>query len=131
MNTPNSHTRGTPESRQCSWPNPLPRECSRGCVLVMIVCRQPLDYWVAPSSKNISPQPRPGPLISWIAIPWSYSTRTCWLRRRGQAPWQPHALPHPPCACEPVSLLCSSLRCLSHNKSFFLPHFVYFQRFWG
>ena len=28
LNTPNSHTRGTPESRRCSWPNPLPRECS-------------------------------------------------------------------------------------------------------
>ena len=82
LNTPNAHTRGTPESRRCSWSNPLPRECSRSCVLVMVVSCQPLDYWVAPSSKNISSQLRPDPLVSCIATPWSYPTHTCWLRRR-------------------------------------------------
>ena len=74
LNTPSSHTRGTPESRRCSWSNPLPRECSRSCVFSMVVCRQPLHYRVAPSSKHRPPQPRPNPLVSCIAIPWSYPT---------------------------------------------------------
>ena len=38
----------------------------RSCVLVMVVSRQPLDHWPAPSSKNISPQTRPDPLVSCI-----------------------------------------------------------------
>ena len=37
LNAPNSHTKGTPESRRCSWSNPLPRECSRSCLLVMVL----------------------------------------------------------------------------------------------
>ena len=113
LNTPNSHTRGTPESRRCPWSNPLPRECSSSCVSVMVVCRQPLDYRVAFSSKHISPQPYPDPLVSCIATPSSYPTRVYSGFDDGQAPWQPHALPHPLCACESVTL-CSPTRCLSH-----------------
>ena len=82
LNTPNLHTQSTPESRRCLWSNPLPRECSRSCFLVMVVCWQPLDYCVAPSSKKILPQPRPDPLFFCIATPWSYPAQTCWLRRR-------------------------------------------------
>ena len=82
LNTSNSHTRGTPNSRGCSWSTPIPRECSISCASVMVVCRQRLDYWVAPSSKNISPQPRPDPLGSCIATAWSHPTDICWLRRR-------------------------------------------------
>ena len=82
LNSSNSHTPGTPESRRCSWSNPLPRECSRNSILVMVVCRQSLDYWVAPPSKNILPQPRPDPLVSYIATSSSYPTHTRWLRRR-------------------------------------------------
>ena len=82
LNTPNSHARAPPESRRCSWSNPLPLECSRSCVSVMVVCRQPLDQRVAPSSKNISPQPRPDPLISCMATAWSYPAHIFSRRRR-------------------------------------------------
>ena len=61
---------------------PAPRKCCRSCVLLMVFCRQPLDYRVAPSSNNISPQPRPDPLVSCIATAWSYPTHICWLQRR-------------------------------------------------
>ena len=44
LNTPNSHTRGTPKSRRCSWSNLLPWECPRICVLVMVGSRKLLDY---------------------------------------------------------------------------------------
>ena len=81
LNITNSHAPGTPESRPCSWFNPLSRKCSRSCVLVMVVCRQPLDYGVAPSSKHASPPPRPDPVVSYMATPWSYPTHACWLRR--------------------------------------------------
>ena len=118
LNTPNSHTRGTPESRRCSWPNPLPRECSRSCVLVMVVCRQPLDYWVAPSSKNISPQPRPDPLVSCIATPWSYPTHTCWLRQRTSTVAAPSTTPPTVRTGHPMFLF-----------ALFTPYFVFFTPF--
>ena len=59
LKTPNSHTQRSYESRRCSWSDPPPRECCmwKMC-FCMVVCRQPLDYWVAPSPKNTSPQPR-------------------------------------------------------------------------
>ena len=63
----------------------------------MVVCRKPLDYRVAPSSKNVSPQPRLDPLISCIATPWPYPTHTCWPRRRTSTVAAPRATPPTVC----------------------------------
>ena len=87
LNTPNSLTRGTPESRRCSWSNPLPRECSRISVLVMVVCRQPLYYWVVPSSKIYIATATPWPsgfLHSHpLVIPYPYMLASTVDKRRG------------------------------------------------
>ena len=78
-----AHPRPPSDTRRWLWSNPLPQECSRSCVLFMIVCRQRLDYWVPPSRRKILPPPRPHPLRSCLATPpRSYPTDTCWLRRR-------------------------------------------------
>ena len=82
LKTSNWHARGTPESRRCTWSTPFPREFSESCVSVMVGSRQPLDYWVTPSSKNISSQPSSDPLDTYIATPWPYPTYSFWLRWR-------------------------------------------------
>ena len=87
LNTSNSHTQGTPKSRRCSWSNPLPRECS-GSELLEVVFWSWLfvgNHWITEwhPHPNMSPQPRPNPLVSCIATRWSYPThvQVCWLRR--------------------------------------------------
>ena len=83
FNTPNSHTRGISESRQCSWSIPLPRACSRSCVLVTVVRRQPLNYVRRhPHRKYIYRHSHALALVPCIATAWSYPTHICWLREQ-------------------------------------------------
>lgn len=79
-----------------------------------------LNYsWVAHSSRNISiaTATRPDPLACWIATPWSYPNHLYAGFDGGQALWQPHPVPHPPCVCEAVIVrpLCAAYPIYSNN----------------
>ena len=93
LHKPNSHARGTPESKRCSWSNPLPREGPGSCVWVLAVCRQTLGRSLAPPSQNISPQAPPDPLVSCIGTAWLYPTDICWLWWRTSPAAAPRTTP--------------------------------------
>ena len=118
MNTPNLHIRGTPESSRCSS-NLLPRECSRscfghnGCFGNRWITRWHLHRKIYRHSHVVTLW-----FLAWPPLGHAPPIHAGF--DGGQVPWQPHALPQPPCAYKPVTL-CSSSRCLSHISLFFSP----------
>ena len=109
LNIPNSHTQGAPESRRFSWSNPLPRECSGSCALVMFVGSRWITEWHTYREYIATATSWPSGLLNShpLVMPYPYVLASTADKRRG-------SLTHYPThrALANRSPTCLSSRCL-------------------